>query len=246
MLSVVAVALAVLAGAALQSATGFGFALVSAPVLFAVLDPGEALTTLILLAAVLSLLVLFAERRDLEVRRGDVLRLTAWAVPGLAAGVVVLRAVDKPVLQVGVGVAVIAAALIDLRGTRGVAGGAPWPVAPVGLAAGALTTTTGVNGPVMVMYYLRTGGDQHQVRDSMAATFLAFSPLAVAALAVGGRLGFGHLDPLELAGLLGLVVAGRPVGRALFLRMSAPMFRTAGVTLALLAGLGSVVAGVAG
>jgi uncharacterized membrane protein YfcA len=175
-----------------------------------------------------------------------VLRLTAWGVPGLAAGVLVLRAVDKPVLQVGVGAAVIAAALIELRGVSVARDPSPWPVAPVGLVAGALTTTTGVNGPVMLMYYLRAGADRHQVRDSLAATFLAFSPLAVAALAGGGELGFGDVHAAELAGLLVLVVVGRPLGRALFLRMSPQAFRTAAVSLALVAGLGSVAAGLAG
>ncbi len=243
MLSVLAVSLAVLVGAALQSATGFGFALVSAPVLFAVFSPGEALTTLVLLAGMLSMLVLFGERRDVSVRRSDVARLVAWGVPGLAVGAMVLRAVDKPALQVGVGVAVVSAVLIDTRGRGAVQGGKPWPVAPVGLAAGALTTTTGVNGPPMVIYFLRSGADRHAIRDSLAAAFLLFTPLSLVALAAAGRLGFGHVRAAELAGLLVLVLVGRPLGRALFLRMSPLAFRRAGIGLALVAGVASVVAG---
>ncbi|HEX5911119.1 MAG TPA: sulfite exporter TauE/SafE family protein [Thermoleophilaceae bacterium] len=245
-MSVAVVALSVLVGAALQSATGFGFALVTAPAVFAVFAPGEALTLLVLLSVVLSLLVLFGERRGVDVRRGDVARMTAWGIPGMAAGVLVLRAVDKPVLQVGVGLAVVAAAAIELRRVDDAVGGSPWPVEPVGVVAGLLTTTTGVNGPAMIMYYLRTGPDQHQVRDCMAATFLAFTPFAVLALALAGELGLGEVDPAELAGLVALVVVGRPLGRMLFLRMSAAAFRTAGIALALLAGLGSVIVGLAG
>ena len=80
--SVTVVALSVLVGAALQSATGFGFALVTAPVLFAVFAPGEALTLLVLLATLLSALVLLSERRDVDIRWGDALPLAAWGVPG--------------------------------------------------------------------------------------------------------------------------------------------------------------------
>ena len=47
-------ALAVFVGAALQSATGFGFALVAAPVLFALLGPREAVTAGVLLGLVLA------------------------------------------------------------------------------------------------------------------------------------------------------------------------------------------------
>ena len=52
-------ALAALAGAFVQSATGFGFALVLSPALFAVLDPVEAVATLLVLGLALNVLVLF-------------------------------------------------------------------------------------------------------------------------------------------------------------------------------------------
>ena len=243
-MTVAAVVASVLVGAVLQSATGFGFALVTAPVLFGVFAPGEALTILVLLAGTLSTLVLFSEGRDLAVRRGDVARLIAWGLPGLVAGVLLLRAVQKPVLQVAVGVAVIGAALLEVRRTAYAGSGTkPWPVAPVGLVSGALTTTTGVNGPPMLMYFLRSGADPHEIRDSLAAAFLLYMPLSVAALAVGGRLGFGDVEAVEVAGLVGSVLIGRALGRALFLRLSEATFRSAGIGLALLAGVGSLVAG---
>ena len=51
-------AAAVLAAAVAQSATGFGFALIASPALFAVLDPGEAVTAIAALGIVLNVLVL--------------------------------------------------------------------------------------------------------------------------------------------------------------------------------------------
>lgn len=239
------VAVAVLAGAVLQSATGFGFALVSAPVLFAAYTPGVALTILVLLAAVISVLVLIAEGRDVAVRWRDAIPLALWGVPGLALGIVVLRSVDKPVLQVAVGLAVMAAAALELRGSAA-HGERPWPPAPVGLTSGTLATTVGVNGPPLVFYLLRTDADQHEVRDTLSATFLLYAPLSLAALVAGGRLGLGGLGPVELAGLLALVAVGRPVGRALFLRLDAERFRRVALALAGLAGVGSVAAGLAG
>ena len=245
-MTVTVVALSVLVGAALQSATGFGFALVTAPAMFAVFTPGEALTLLVILATLLSVLVLLTERRDVDIRWADALPLAAWGIPGLALGIVILRAVDKPVLQVAVGLAVIGAAALQLRGQSVAGEPRPWPRAPVGLAAGTLATTVGVNGPPMVMYLLRTGADQHQVRDTMSATFLLYTPLVIAALILGGRLGLGDVGPAELAGLLALVLVGRPLGRALFLRLDAVTFRGLALALALVAGGASVVVGLAG
>ncbi len=50
----------------------------------------------------------------------------------------------------------------------------------------------------------------------------------------------------SVAGLLVLVAVGRPVGRALFLRLDAERFRALALGLAALAGVGSVIAGLAG
>ena len=57
----IAAGFAVLAGAALQSATGFGFALVSAPLLFVAITPAHAVGLLILLGLVVNLMTLGTE-----------------------------------------------------------------------------------------------------------------------------------------------------------------------------------------
>ena len=56
-------AVAAFLGAFVQSTTGFGFALVLSPALFAVMDPVEAVMTLLVLGLALSLLVLFERGR---------------------------------------------------------------------------------------------------------------------------------------------------------------------------------------
>lgn len=243
------VALGVLIGAALQSATGFGFALVTAPMLFLAYEPGEALTAMTVLTIFLSLLVLLTERRDIHVH-GHIPRLVAAGAPGLVIGVLLLDALGKPTLQVAVGVVVVVAALVDLRAftvarSTGTASAA-WPVLPLGFVVGTLTTTTGVNGPPLVMYFQRLGCDPHEVRDSLAACFLVFGPLAAVALLATGNLGLSDVGAPELVLLLTLVALGRPLGRYGFLRMSATHFRMAGVGMAVLAGVGSVGAGLLG
>src|SRR3712207_3286074 len=96
-------ALAAFAGASVQSATGFGFALVLSPALFAVLEPLEAVWALLALGLVLNVLVL----RDTHGGTGggavrwDALRpALVAAVPGLALGALMLALAPKPVLQV--------------------------------------------------------------------------------------------------------------------------------------------------
>jgi hypothetical protein len=83
-------AVAAFAGAAVQSATGFGFALVLSPALFAVMDPVEAVTALLVLGLALNLLVLFEGGRPEHVDWRALAPMLVAAVPGLAIGAVAL------------------------------------------------------------------------------------------------------------------------------------------------------------
>ena len=108
-----------LAGAALQSSIGFGFALVAAPLLFAATSPPEAVGLMILLGLEVSLLTLLTERRrpaaGLARRRP---RSSAWSLPGALAGVAVLRALDELALQLLVTAGVLVALAVNLRAAR--------------------------------------------------------------------------------------------------------------------------------
>lgn len=112
----VAAAGAVMTGAALQSAVGFGFALVAAPLLYAAApSPEQAVGLMIVLGLEVNLLTLLAERRRPDPVWRDVVAVVAWSLPGALAGVAVLRALDAVALQVLVTIGVIAALAVNLR-----------------------------------------------------------------------------------------------------------------------------------
>ena len=125
---------AALLGALVQSATGFGFALVLSPALFAVLDPYEAVTTMLLLGPPLNLLVL-ADSRGLA--RWRVLApMLAAAVPGLVLGALALELLSKSTLQVLVGAGVIGAAGWQLRRRSVATDTTPVPATTAGSGGG--------------------------------------------------------------------------------------------------------------
>ena len=146
---------AALLGALVQSATGFGFALVLSPALFAVLDPYEAVTTMLLLGPPLNLLVLADSRGHAQWR--VLAPMLAAAVPGLLLGVLALELLSKSTLQVLVGVGVIGAAGWQLR--RRSIGRRHRPVPATargagvaGVLSGVLTTSISVSGPPVVLW----------------------------------------------------------------------------------------------
>lgn len=234
-------ALAVLSGAALQAATGFGFGLVAAPLLFAATSPQEAVGLMMLLGLEINSLTLAGERRRPQPLRAEVVRLVAWALPGMLAGVLVLRSLDATALQVVVTAGVLTS--LAVRRARP-APGAPgrWALPAAGLASGALNTATSTAGPPIVLYLLRRRAEPVQVRDTLTVIFFAFSILGAAALAVtqtsGAIPGAGWV-----AGLVPLVFLGHLAGRRGFARLAGGRYElvlTLTLIAAAVAGLASV------
>ena len=229
-------AVAALVGAAVQSATGFGFALVLSPALFAVMEPAEAVTALLALGAALNLLVL-VEGHDARWSRLPPLLLPA--LPGLVLGAVVLAALSREPIQIGVGVAVIAAALWQLR-HQATAARVPAPAA--GFLSGVLTTSISISGPPIVLWLEAQALSPAEFRATLAAVFLA---LNVAGWAVLGVAGDATADLGELALLLALVVVGYALGALAFRRLDHERFYRIVLALVVVTGAASIVAGLA-
>jgi uncharacterized protein len=227
-------AVAALTGAAVQSATGFGFALVLSPALFAVMEPAEAVTALLLLGAALNLLVLReAQHADWRLLPP----VLAAALPGLAAGAALLSVLSKEVLQVGVGLAVIAAAVWQLRHRAGSA----VPAAFAGFVSGALTTSISINGPPLVLWLEAQRLTPAEFRATLAAAFLSLNLVGAAILVASNSA--ATLDAARLAALLALVVAGYGLGALAFRRLNNEHFSLIVLTLVICTGVASVAAG---
>jgi uncharacterized membrane protein YfcA len=234
-------AVAALAGAVVQSATGFGFALVLSPALFAVMEPVEAVTALLVLGLALNLLVLFEGGRAEHVDWRALVPMLLAALPGLVLGAVALTTLSKEVLQVAVGVAVILAAAWQLSAPRPrLSPAAAWAA---GFASGALTTSISVSGPPLVLWLTARGVRPEEFRASLAASFLALNLAGgVILLAVEGG---GAFDAGAVAVLFALVVAGYALGALAFRRLDSERFFNFVLVLVALTGAASVVAGLA-
>jgi uncharacterized protein len=213
----IAAGVALFAGAALQSATGFGFALVSAPLLFAATEPARAVGLLCVLGLVVNFMTLGTEgRRPQPLVRDSAVMLTG-AVPGVFVGVLLLNVLGTTALQIGVTLGVFATLAVRRLAPR--SGELPRWAAPVaGFASGALTTSTNTSGPPVVLYALARGATPVQTRDTLTVTFIGFALLGLLALAVGGSDWVPHAS--ALAALVPAVVVGHLAGRPVFARIA--------------------------
>jgi len=209
---------AVLVGGACHAATGFGFALVAAPLMAAALAPEEAITMLLLLGILVSVLTLLTEGRRPQPLWDDSGQILAWGSAGALAGAFVLAQLSTVALQLVVTLSVLAA-LITSRTLR--KGSDPFRrVWVAGLAAGALTTTTSANGPPLLLHLLARRIPAAAMRDTLAVLFVGFGAIGVAAIALGTS---------ELALAAGAAAAvlpsaaalGHVAGRPVFARLAA-------------------------
>jgi uncharacterized membrane protein YfcA len=212
----VAVAVAgVLVGALLQSATGFGFALIAAPVLAAALGPRVAVPTAALVGLLANGLTLAGEGRAPLVDRRAATVLLAASLPGMALGALVLATAPEDVLRLAIAAVVVGTVVLYVL-TRSTGEGRSSAVG-AGLVSGLLATTSGINGPPLVLHMRRVGMGAATMRDTLAAFFLVSGVLTLAALAVAGA--------LKLAdGMLWLLigaVAGQAAGRLAFRQLEA-------------------------
>jgi len=203
-----ALALAGLVGSAAQSATGFGLALTVAPVSFALLRPADAVLTVAAVSLTQNALVLLSRRRRLDVLLVDTGLLVAAAIPGLLLGALIVAHVSKPPMQLAVGVAITAALLLRLHQPGRLAVLQPRSTgAPVGLLAGILTTTVGINGPPLVIWLRARGATLTQLRDTLALIFLTLNLIAIPSLTTrGGSIPAAAILPTAAALLVGHVI----------------------------------------
>jgi uncharacterized protein len=221
--------LAVASGAALQSATGFGFSLLAAPLLFAVIDPQPAIGLLAVLGLTVNMMTMLTERRRPHPLVGEVVVLVGFALPGTLLGVVVLRSLDAVALQLLLSVGVIATLVVRHLAMQRRAfvpvlaeGIRPRPrqaAAVAGLLAGALSTSTSTSGPPLLLHLLGRGARPSVVRDTLTACFLALGLVTPLALLVT-RSTEAVPDGVHVAVLVPAVVLGHLLGRRGFAHLA--------------------------
>ena len=233
---VVGLAAALLIASMVQSITGFGFALLSMPLLTLVIDAKDAVAVSTIVGALASFNLL---ARTYRYVRWDLARsLLAGAVAGMPLGLVVLVLVDARALKVLIAVAVLVFVAILARGWR-LEGVGPRAEVVAGFVSGVLNTSVSTNGPPLVLALQARGLEPERFRGTISAVFAVSSVVANTLFAARGRydltvLGYAAVGPPAL--LIGGAL-GRRLGRDLAPEKFRPLVLALLVAAALSAGL---------
>jgi uncharacterized membrane protein YfcA len=223
--------LGVLALASMVQATaGFGFALVSMPLLSTVIGPSSALAVTSLVAIVNSGTTAITSRAHAE--RAILRRLVVAALVGMPFGLVLLETVPVRAMQMAIAVTVALAAVVLGSGLRLRHVGPVMDVA-AGLTSGVLGTSTGTSGPPIVLCLQSRALPAAVLRATTATQFVATGWVSIVLLTA-----FGHVGRAELlVALAALPVLGVSwsVGNRSFRRLTQRHYDGLVVTLLLAA-----------
>jgi uncharacterized membrane protein YfcA len=201
--------------------TGFGLALISTPLLLFVYEP----RTVIVLTAVFSIFinaaVVLDSWRDAYGRLAFALLLPAIA--GIVVGAEILKTVDPVYIRLAVGTIVVFSALLLLRDVRLPGAGSGWGTVVAGSASGALSTSTGLAGPPIVLLLAARDLPKHAFRGTSALYFLVMSLAGIVILSLRGLVEGGDL-PLA-AVLIPAAMVGKAIGTAALRKISEDAFR---------------------
>jgi uncharacterized protein len=210
----VLVALIIGVATVVQGVSGFGFSLTAMPLLSVLLGVHQALAVQTTLGIVSNALTAWRSRPDII--RPTARRIIASSVVGMPIGWFVLDHTSDRGLKLGVGIvvgilAIALASHVRIRSTS--------PVVDVigGLLSGVLSTSTGTNGPPLVVALAGRGLPAAQQRATLSACFATANVIVFTALLWNGRIDSDVV--ITVAASLPMLLLGAVAGQRIFSRL---------------------------
>ena len=209
----------VLLAAILQTSTGFGFSILATPLLLFLYEPAEAVQINMVLALVISAALIMTIREDVDY--GTLKRFIAGSSVGLFIGIAFFIWFDINSLKLFIGLVILLLTILLIFKVRMMKTGRKDMI--VGGISGSLTTSIGMPGPPLLLYFSGTDGSKTSVRSTTLAftLYIYFISLVVQMIFVGTS------GTVWISSLWGLpvVLIGLYLGQVLFSWISQRVFR---------------------
>ena len=221
-----------LLAATVQGTIGFGFAVLSVPVL-ALLDPRLAPVPQLLLSMPLALVVAVREREAIAIR--EVGWILGGRLPGAAIGFVLLTTFSQRLLDgLVAGIVLCAVALLS---TGFVIKRTAVAKFSAGVVSGTFALVASIGGPPLALLYRDAKGPT--LRANLAAVFVVGLCLTIATRVVAAAINMD--DVIIAAWLMPALLLGAALSGPISKRVEGPALRTGVLVLASLAAIGLIV-----
>ncbi len=158
----------ILVASILQTCTGFGFSIMATPFLLILFLPQEAIQINIILSLIISILLIWRIRKDIDVT--IVKRLIIGSLAGIPFGIIIFISININTFKIGVSILLLTLTLLltmkyRVKQTR-------IKDLMVGGISGLLTTSIGMPGPPLLIYFAGTDMELKKLRATTLAFYL--------------------------------------------------------------------------
>ena len=237
--SFIALFLIVFATAGIQAVVGFGFALLSVPIMMQVVDLHRA----VILASLIGTANNFYQYRDLkdDQDKTQVRRLLWASFFGAPLGLLAFIYADQGVLKIFLGLGVLLGVILLVRG-RDLTNAHVSLDWSMGVLSGFLLTSTSTNGPPLVFALQARKSEPQVFRATLNMIFLVSGVYGLVLFAAFEEIAISDL--WLAAAVLPSMVIGVSIGKFIRNRVDPNRFRVAVLVLLTVAGFSSVYSGV--
>jgi len=203
----------------LQASTGFGFSIMATPFLLLVYEAHDAIQINIILSLLISSVMITKIWQEVDKVR--LIRLVKGSIPGIPLGIAAFMYMDVQMLKIVISAVILVLTILlmlqfRLKQTKGkdfVAGG----------SAGMLTTSIGMPGPPLLLYFTGDGTKKAALRS----TTLAFYVFIYTASLLMQIVSYGTSKEVWLSSMVSvpLVLAGIFLGQMAFKWINQKLFR---------------------
>lgn len=152
----------------LQTSTGFGFSIMATPFLLMLFLPQEAIQINIILSLIISVSLIWKIRKDIDFP--IIKRFIIGSIVGVPFGIIIFISINIAAFKIGVSILLLILTLLLILNFR---------VKPtrirdfiVGGVSGLLTTSIGMPGPPLLLYFTGTDTEKGKIRATTLAFFL--------------------------------------------------------------------------
>lgn len=210
----------ILTAAILQTSTGFGFSIMATPFLLLLFSPPQAMQLNIILSLVISFSLLWKVKKDIEFAL--LKKIMIGSIVGAPVGSLLFAIVDVTTFKLLIAILLIGLTImliknLSIQQTNGRDYG-------VGFISGMFTTSIGMAGPPLLLYFAST----HKKKETIRATSLAYY-IFIYLISLLSQLtieGTSKTVWLYRLYALPIVLIGLIVGQLLFRKLNQKLFLT--------------------
>ncbi|MCJ8009245.1 sulfite exporter TauE/SafE family protein [Lederbergia wuyishanensis] len=209
----------ILVASILQTSTGFGFSILATPFLLMIFEAKEAIQINLVLSLIISCSLIYKIRNDIDY--SVLKRFVIGSVAGLPVGIIVFLLSDMNKLKFGISIIILMLTFllifkVRIRQTKG-------RDLSAGSLSGMLTTSIGMPGPPLLLYFSGIDSKKEKLRATTLAfyLFIYFFSLLMQIIFAGTNktiwISSGYALPFVIIGLY--------FGQLLFVKINQRLFR---------------------